>query len=298
MRRALVIAGVIFAALLVVDPALAPAAPTRAAEVEREVTLALRTEGFTVFFDTTDNDGELSAYLAIVRGRQRASYSVPVEITAHTVKARFGSLGELDYHYTPRGKKAAGCESEEGRAHFEGTFTFTGENEYVHVDADSAEGVYQVDSPSGCVRSLPLRRVVPYSPSYSEEGATLEAESGSRDRANGRNVSVYDAGPRAHGRARGAIFGELWEEREGMVVSRGVSMPLRPGAFSWNLEAGTATLRPPAPFTGSAHFVRHGNNGHGTWTGSLSMPILGGEPVELAGSDFRAFLHQGVPQDE
>lgn len=297
MRRALVIAGVIFAALLAVAP-LASAAPTPAAEVEREVTLAFRTEGFTVFFDTTDNDGELSADLAILRGRQKANYSVPVEITAHTVKARFGSLGELDYHYAPQGKKTTGCEDEEGRARFEGTFTFTGENEYVHIDADSAEGVYQFDTPSGCVRSLPLRRVVPYSPSYSEEGATLEAESGPRDRANGRNVSVYDLGPRAHGRARGAIFGELWEEREGMVVSRGVSMPLRPDAFSWSLEKGTATLRPPAPLTGSAHFVRHGNNGHGTWTGSLSMPILGGEPVELAGSEFRAFLHQGVPQDE
>jgi hypothetical protein len=69
-------------------------------------------------------------------------------------------------------------------------------------------------------------------------------------------------------------------------------------AFRWNLETGTATLRPPAPFTGSATFTRHGHDGHGTWKGSLGMPIFGGESVELAGSAFRAFIHKGVPQDE
>ena len=300
MRRALVLAGVIVAALLATVPALAPAAGRAARpEVEREVTLVLRAEGFVVLFDTTDNDGELSAYLAIVRGRQRADYSVPVKITADTVKARFGTLGELDFHYAPTRKAAAGCTQEvEGKAHFEGTFTFTGENEYVHIDADSAEGVYHVYAPNGCAQERRLRRVVPYSPSYSEEGATLEAKAGSRAQGHGLELSVFDAGPHAHGRAKGAIFGELWEQREGMVVSRGVTMPLRTGAFSWNLDAGTATLRPPAPFAGSAHFTRHGTNGHGTWSGSLAMPILGGEPVELAGSDFRAYIHKGVPQDE
>lgn len=31
--------------------------------------------------------------------------------------------------------------------------------------------------------------------------------------------------------------------------------------------------RAPAPFTGSATFTRHGDDGHGTWKGSLGMPI-------------------------
>lgn len=30
----------------------------------------------------------------------------------------------------------------------------------------------------------------------------------------------------------------------------------------------------------------------------LRMPILGGEPVQLAGGEFRAFIHKGVAQDE
>jgi hypothetical protein len=299
MRRALVIAGMMLVGLLAAVPAIASAAPgdRTAAEVEREVTFTLRAEGFTVLLDTTDNDGEVSAYLAIGRGGQTASYQVPATVTADTVKAQFGSLGELDYHYVPEGKPASECNGD-GKAHFDGTFAFTGENGYVHIDADSAKGVYQSYSPSGCARARLRRRVVPYQPSYSDEGATLHANAGSRRQGKGLDLSVFDAGPQVHGRLKGGIFGALWEAREGMVISRGVSMSLRAGAFSWNLAAGTATLRAPAPFTGSARFTRHGRNGHGTWTGSLAMPILGGEPVELAGPAFRAFIHKGVPQDE
>jgi hypothetical protein len=296
MRRALVIAGVIVAGRLAAVPPLA-AAPVRAAraEVEREVTLLLHAEGFLVLFDTTDNDGELSAYLEIARGRQTATYGVPVEITADTVKARFGALGELDYHYAPKARTGTGNESEtEGKAHFEGTFTFTGENGYVHIDADSADGVYHVYRPYGRARARRLRRAVPYHPSYSAEGMTLEAKAGSRARGLIRDISVYDSGRRG---PRG-VFAVLAEEREGMTVQRGVRLTARTIGFRWSLERGTAMLRPPAPFTGSAHFTRRGGNGRGTWTGSLAMPILGGDPVRLAGPEFRAFIHKGVPQDE
>jgi hypothetical protein len=297
MRRALVLAAVVLAGLAAV-PALAGAAPARKAPVEREVSLALRAEGFTIFFDTTDNDGELSAYLAIIRGRQRTSYQVPVQIGAHSVRAKFGGLGELDYRYAPSGKVPTRCEHEaDGKAHFHGSFTFTGENDYVHIDADQADGIYHVYAPHGCARPRPLRRVVPYSPSYSSEGATLEADSGPRTRRHGLNVTVYDLGKKA-GHSRGAIFGEQWEEREGMGISRATTTPLPKGVFRWSLDKGTATLKPPAPFTGSARFVGHGADGHGTWTGTLTMPVLGGERLELAGPAFHAFIHRGVPQDE
>lgn len=82
------------------------------------------------------------------------------------------------------------------------------------------------------------------------------------------------------------------------MVARGVQLTAGSDSFHWNLEKGTATLRPPAPFTGSATFTRHGHEGHGAWKGSLTMPVLGGEPVKMTGGEFRAFIHKGVPQDE
>jgi len=53
-----------------------------------------------------------------------------------------------------------------------------------------------------------------------------------------------------------------------MTVARGVLLTAGSGVFRWSLEKGTATLRPPAPFTGSATFTRHGNDGKSSELGT------------------------------
>lgn len=165
---------------------------------------------------------------------------------------------------------------------------------YVHIEAGRAEGFYP--APKSCSQKRLARRVVPYHPSYSDKRATLQARAGSFAKGRLREVMVFDKGLR--GPHKVALFATLAEKREGVTVARGVQLAAGAGAFRWNLEKGTATLRPPAPFTGSATFTRHGHDGHGTWKGSLVMPILGGESEELAGGEFRVFIHKGVPQDE
>jgi len=294
MRRALVLAGVLFAGLLVAVPALAAGA---AREVERDVAFSLDVEGFTVRVLVDNNDGDVNATITLNRGPQVAYYSAPAKVTAERVTARFGRLGELDYRFAPKRNGSVDCDgAEEGEAVFEGTFAFTGENDYVHIEAGHAEGSFQISpEPKNCPQKRLARRVVPYHPTYSDEGATLHARAGSRAKGRMREVSVYDEGQ--HGPHKIAVFATLGERREGMLVARGVQLAAGSSAFRWNLEKGTATLRPPAPFTGSATFTRHGHDGHGTWKGSLGMPILGGEPVELAGGEFRSFIHKGVPQD-
>lgn len=180
---------------------------------------------------------------------------------------------------------------------FDGTFDFTGENGYIHIEADHAEGSFQVyPEPKNCLRKLLARRAVPYHPFYSDKGATLRARAGLRAKGKVREVGVVDDGQgRPH---QVVVFAALTEKRERMTVVRGAQLTAGSGAFRWSLERGTATVRPPTPFTGSATFARRGHNGHGTWKGSLGMPILGGEEVKLAGGEFRAFIHKGVPQDE
>jgi len=294
MRRGLILAGVLFAGLLAAVPALAAGAP----EVERNLAFGLDAEGFTAQVWVSNNDGDVNATLIINRGPQVAFYSTPAEVTADRVTAQFASMGQLDYHFAPKPNGRLDCSgSEQGEAVFDGTFEFTGENSYVEINDAHAEGSFQVyPEPKDCPRGRLARRVVRYHPHYSEEGATLQARAGSRAKKRVREVSVYDHGQR--GRHKAAIFATSSEVREGMTVARGVQLLAGPDAFRWNLEKGTATLRPPAPFTGSASFTRHGNKGHGTWRGSLGMPILGGEPVKLAGREFRTFIHKGVPQDE
>ena len=295
MRRALVLAAVLFAGLLVAVPTLAAGAGR---EVERELAFELKAEGFTVRVFVSNDDGEVNATMIINRGPRVAYYSTPATVTAQRVTARFGGLGELDYRFAAKRNGSIGCiGAEEGEAVFEGTFDFTGENDYVHIEADHAEGSFQIyPEPKNCPQKRLARRVVPYHPSYSDEGATLHARAGSRAKGGMREVIALDNG--RHGPHKVAFYATLAEEREGMTVARGMQLTAESGAFRWNLGKGTATLRPPAPFTGSATFARHGHDGHGTWKGSLGMPILGGESVKLAGGEFRAFIHKGVPQDE
>ncbi len=295
MRRALVLAGVLFAGLLVGVPSLASGAGR---EVERELAFGLKDEGFTVNVFVSNNDGDVEATMVLNRGPQVAYYSTPAKVTADRVTARFGSLGGLDYHFASKRNGSISCSgAEEGEAVFEGIFTFTGENGYVHIEADHAEGSFQVyPEPKNCPQKRLARRAGRYQPSYSDEGVTLQAKAGSRAKRRVREIFVVDDG--RQGRHKIAVFATLAERREGMTVARGVQLAAGAGAFRWNLEQGAASLRPPGPFTGSATFARHGHDGHGAWKGSLAMPIFGGEPVELAGGEFRASIHKGVPQDE
>ena len=294
MRRAFVFAGVLLAGLLAAVPALAAGAGR---EVERDLAFGLDVEGFTVRILVDNNDGDVNATIFINRGPRVAYYSAPARVTAERVTARFGRLGELDYRFTPKRNQSLDCDGdEEGEAVFEGTFDFTGENGYVHIEAPKAEGSFRIyPAPKNCPQRRLVRRVVPYTPTYSGDGATLGARAGSRAQGRIREVDVYDDGEA--GPHRIALFATLGEVREGMSVARGVQLAVKSGAFRWDLEKGTATLRPPAPFTGSATFTRRGNDGHGIWKGSLGMPIFGGDPVKLAGGAFRAFIHRGVPQD-
>jgi hypothetical protein len=111
-----------------------------------------------------------------------------------------------------------------------------------------------------------------------------------------RGVDVYATGKRGPRSVLVEAF--LAEKSEGVWGARGVRLVAGSGAFRWDFKQGKATLRPPAPFTGSATFTRGGNGSSGTWKGSLGMPILGGDPVRIAGTEFRAFVHRGLPQDE
>jgi hypothetical protein len=309
MRRALVLIAVVVASLSAAVPASAPAARAARAgrEVERELAFELPSvEGIKIGVFVNNNDGDVTATLFLSKAPQIAYYSTPAKITAKRVTARFGTLGELDFRIVPKGKegamcfgagKAEGYAEYEGEVALEGTFTFTGENEYVHIEADHAEGTAQVyPAPKGCSPAPVARRAVPYHPGYSDEGATLRATAGSRPKGPIREVGVTDNG--RPGRHSVYLYGLLFEQQEGMDSARGVEVTMPSAAFHWNLGAGTATVRPAGPCTGSAKFTRQGNNGHGTWTGSLAMPILGGETVGLAGSEFRAYMHKGVPQDE
>jgi hypothetical protein len=291
MRRALVLVSVLAAWLLLAAPALAPAAPRAPRpqpEDQEDVIFGLEAEGFTVSVFVEDNDGDQTASLSISRDELVSSYVVPAKLTENSVKARFGSLGSLDFRFKPK-KATSKCG---GGLIFTGTFRFTGENGYIHVDADRAEGagLEQVYSPCpGTFGPAPKLNVV-------STGVYLEAIAGSWKHGTARKVEAAEYTTRGGHRSVN-VSGFVREEREGMIVGRGATVTAGASAFRHNLKAGTATLSPPAPFVGSATLTP-GRGGKGIWQGSLQIPVLGGgEPIDLTGPAFSARVYEEEPFD-
>jgi len=284
MRRALVIAGVMFAGLLAAAPVLATTkeAPLPEEEIvglEEEVTFTLRVEGFSVNVFAEGDAGDQTATLSISRGGLTTAYRVPATITDDTLAARFGSLGEVKVHFAPSPK----CR---GYPAFTGSFTFTGEDEYVRVDAGSAGGV---------------GAFVACSDEELEEGGIvaagdevhLGAVAGAFKRGSGRRVTV-DEYEEFDGRPDIYISAFRIEKAEGMRISRGATLRAGRDSFHHNVKAGTATLRPPAPFTGWGRLTPR-RGGKRTWEGNLRVPTLSGNPIELTGPAFRArFVKEGA----
>lgn len=244
MRRALVLAGVLFAALLAAVPALAAGAER---EVERELAFGLKAEGFDVAVFVSNNDGNVSATMIVGRGPRIAYYSTPAEVTAERVTAQFGGMGELDYRFAPKRNGRVECTgSENGEPCSKEPSTSL---------ARTAMSTSKPTTPKGPSRSTPSRRTARRNDSPGAPGGITRTT-----RTKGR---LCTRGP-------------FHEPKERCAKS------------SSSTKAGTGTRSFSLPPWSKG----------GTWRGSLGMPILGGEPVELAGHEFRAFIHKGVPQDE
>jgi hypothetical protein len=286
VRHAVLILAASLAALFAAVPlASAAEAPIRDAKFE------LHEGGFLVAVKS--EIGEEKIVLSLYRRGEVAVYETGAEYTDDTVKARFGQLGELDYTFTPaKGARPCGGIAE---GTFEGTFAFTGENEYVKFEADRASGTY-LDEAMSCKKgrraAAGSRAAATANRAPAEDEAALLVHT--RLPLPARSMLVFEIESKHRRRPYFSAF--LTEKREGMMVARGAQVIAPRRDFAWNLKTGIAHIAPPAPFTGSATFERR-PGGHSVWRGSLQAPVLGGRPFRLAGGDFQAQLIEGSPLD-
>lgn len=288
MRRFVLILVASLAALVALSPAAAAAEGTI-----REVKFELHEDGFLVVVQSEVSAGKI--VLTLDRHGEVAYYETPAELTEDAVKARFGRFGELDYTFTPA--PHVGPCSEVVTGTFEGTFDFTGENEYVEFEAPSARGTMRGAQEKGCrdgrrASAAPRRAAAEATREVVEDQASLLGHSAPPWPIRSLLVVEFEM---KH-RQRVLFEGFRGERVEGMLVGRGAQAVAPRRDFTWNLEAGTAHVAPPAPFTGSATFRRR-PDGHSVWRGSLRAPVLGGVPMRLTGGDFRMQLLKGSPLD-
>jgi hypothetical protein len=233
-----------------------------------------------------------------------ASYEVKGEATEAGLKVRFGRLGLIDVGFTPTEvlsstEPSPGCTGRPrtlSEGFFAGTVEFQGERDFTGLEGPGAKGSMSVISPWDCpgieekfpFASLSRRaKPNPGSGRRKPESAWLVAA--------GRRCSCFFSG-RVDGRHSGGSshFQALaYETREGMKIQRAISVTGPASAFDFDFAAGTATLRPPAPFTGRATFTGRGSHSLGVWDSTISAPLPGARPVRIGGPGFQAILSPG-----
>lgn len=243
--------------------------------------------------------------LALYGNRQYVLYAVEGEVSPSGVVAKFGTLGEIAVTFRPTKtissqKPPKSCQGDPQTTRegvFSGTIRLTGEREYVRLDATEAKGEMQVLPRWRCAprhgkSGGPSPPTVTHRAATAGDVATLKAS----NRASRSGFSAMATrGPK--GRGTTIFSGGIQERRESIRIVRFAILTAPPPTFLFDHAAGTATVRPPWPFSGSASFKRR-RGGPPTWTGSLQVQLLGADPVPLAGPGFRARLKKAFPSGE
>lgn len=278
MRRPplLVPAIAIVTSLAAVSAAVAPAASPETGTI---VTIELTLKANHGLHAQLETDEEEMVTLVLRRKGRFAVYKVKGKVTEAGLKVRFGRLGLIDVAFTPT-KTLSSTEPSEGcmgeprtlrEGIFTGTIDFTGERKYVRIDGPQAKGSMSVISQWQCPEEpTPFKGTSPPWARSSEE----EKESASLFVLSRRCNCGFFAGIHyPKGRGRSIFYGQNAERREGMEIVRETLAHGGASAFVVDNEAGTATVRPPRPFSGRATFRRR--HGRDLWRSTIRMPFLG-----------------------
>jgi hypothetical protein len=274
---------------------MAPAAsPETGTIVSIELDLKAN-HGLRAHLATSDDE---TVTLVLEREGSLASYEVQGEVSETGLKARFGRLGLIDVAFTPTTTLSStdpseGCEGAPRTVRegvFTGTIDFSGERGYVQIEGPQAEGSMSVIAQWQCpaLEETPTDEAIAQrltrKPRTKRKAVTLYAGI--------RHCSCLFAAGVHHGKKRGrsVFYGEKQEDREGMKIIRVTFASAAASAFAFDYEAGTATLRPPRPFSGHATFRRR-SHAPDLWRSTIRAPLLGAYPLRLGGPGSGAVLY-------
>jgi hypothetical protein len=298
-RPSLLVPALAIAALL----ATAPSAPGAAAPQDRPASIQFElaaNNGLDARLETFDGKVTLE-----IEGRHRiVSYEVEGKATEAGLKVQFGKLGVIDVAFEPGNtrtyKPPKGCKGEPStfsEGVYVGTIQFTGERNYVRIEATRAKGTMSVSRPEECPKRRSSGRLQPLPRPSSFSSLQRDKDEEASLFATSRSCRCIFAAFALPERKRGStiFLGARSESRERMEITRGTIVETGPSAFTFNHKAGTAHVDPPRPFTGTATFKRR--KGRDLWRSTLRVPLLGAEPVDFRGRDFWASLARELPGD-
>jgi hypothetical protein len=205
-----------------------------------------------------------------------ASYIAPATVTETSIQADLGDLGKIAVTFQRTDRAAsAPCGNRMIRfdsGDYAGTIDFQGEEMYTSVEATSAPGIFVGFCGSGVFGSSPSERA---------RGAELFV----RNPALGPELSVHKSRPDAAAQ----IDASTSEYSNGILIDRFLRLQIPGSDFTFDRRLRKATVRPPAPFSGSAHFDL-GEKAGRRWSGDLSVDLPGKSGLPLTGPTLRATL--------
>jgi hypothetical protein len=237
---------------------------------------------FIAFWAPSGDGRQAAVELIVTRKRQRVTYAAPATVTETSIQANLGELGEIAVAFRPTGQarkvrsRCGGRPVSIDSGSYEGTITFHGEEGYTELDATSAPGNidFLVDSLCGV-------SVGGGTGGSQRPGAELHI----RNPQLGPELTAIKDRPDG-----AALIGVgVSEYNNEISIHRSVSLSIPTSGFTYDRLLQTATLSPPAPFSGTGQFDRT-KKGSKRWSGDLMVDMPGREGVPLTGPLLRPTL--------
>lgn len=290
MRRNLIF----YSALLCSVVAALAAGPTASAarpfaeEVLPPTGFRLRgTHGFSISATAFTSGLGLRAGIVLTarRGNEVVTYSAPARVTSDSIRANLGRLGRVDLRLersgqvkTAHGRCRLGSEKYEAGT-WVGLVEFDGETGYTRAQATALPAVPELlAGPSACALQSTAESF-----GFRLPGAELRGVSF----AGGRTLRFQINKNRR--RSDTLFIATLAERVKGIRIYRSLSGVAPADAFRYDRRVSTATLSPPAPFSGSGHLRRSRNSQSPIWTGNLALAFPG-RTIALAGPSVHVSL--------
>jgi hypothetical protein len=232
-------------------------------------------------------DGRGEIWLIVVRRNAAAFYLAPAKLTATSVEADLGRLGEISLEVVPSGRTKrvrSRCEGEEPVTlsfepeSYRGIFEFHGEEGFTEATSTSPREATRL--------SLGL---ICGSVSGGETSGAMFPGARLRLRSHRGSFRLDLQANKNRPGARTRFEVETHEKRQGIAIRRHRTVWAGAGAFGYDRPLNTATLAPPAPFSGHAEFHRHSAPAN-RWTGNLTVDLPGRSDVPLTGAGVGASL--------
>jgi hypothetical protein len=280
--------------VLLAFSALAAAVPAPAAATDSDLkhAFAFRVEasnGYDILALASNEraDGQGDVVLIVSRGNASVFYVAPAMLTATSIEADLGRLGEVSLDVVPSGKTRklrTRCQGEGPETvsfepqSYRGSFEFHGEEGFTEATTSSPTEYTRFFFDLVCAGGV----------GGESHGARLPgAALGLRSHRGSSHLRLQVNKNRPSARTRFEV--ETREKHQGIWISRTRTLWAGAGAFGYDRRLDTATLAPPPPFSGHADFHR-GAAAANRWRGNLTVDLPGRSDVPLTGAGIEATL--------